>query len=976
MKLDELACGDSVSVRSPGCVGLRFIGWRIAATLVCALVFATAFGESARAINLPSGFVDEVVVSGIESPAGFEFAPDGRLFFSERINGLLRTATYDEPNDEWIVEPIPYAAFDVPVDGSGFPEAHRSSGVRDFAFDPDFAANGFVYVFYMKHNPRHNRVVRIQQNPSDPRVALSGETLLLNLPFNSTSSSGSHNGGAVEFGADGTLFVATGDGWNGGDGVQSLATYTGKLFRIMPDGSIPIDNPFYAEAVGPLRAIYALGLRNPYSTTFNPISGSLYVNEANGANKTTILLAEPGANYGHQGYGGVGESTGDWHNSSITGGSNDKLITGGTWNPGTSGALPAEYSGSLFVCHWGSNGSAVGVINSVASETDLTTQRFAENVAKPVGIRIGPDGNLYYMDTTYETSEGAVHRIRFNGQASAATPEIAPAAGTYFPSVLVSITTATAGADIHYTLDGSEPTEASPLYGGAFVLASTALVRARAFAAGLDASGVAGSEFVICADPSCNLPPVANAGADRTVVVGQQAFLSGSASYDPDTDELLLSDSWQQVGGPQVVLLNDDETVAYFTPDTPGCRIFEYEIADDLSSDSDTVEILAVPCLDGYPPDLVAEWGFDTGEGEVALETAAGANHGAIDGASWTAGRTADAGFALDFDGVDDAVDLGTLDVDSGEITLSAWVQIDDFGQMDGRILTKADGVQEDDHIWMLSTIAAGGDHVLRFRLRTGGNTTTLIASGTELPVGVWLHAAATYDGSTMRLWQDGAEIAQVGKSGTIDTDPTMQAAIGNQPARDRPFDGRIDDVRIFDRALGSDEIARLASFYRPFDIDQDGAVTAADEAAFPGNPVDLNGDGAVDAEDEACLTSFFAQSCEPTPTATATAVAPTPTDTPTQTPTFTPGSQECGNAIAEGTEACDDGQANGTGSSCCTVDCQFEPDGPASCDGNSCTRADTCTAGVCSPGPCADGNACSACGGTCVDNGSSCDCE
>lgn len=841
--------------------------WREAGTGMAMLAFVLGSVAWSEAINLPTGFVDEVVIGAIESPAGFDFAPDGRLFFSERITGTLRTAAYDAPSDTWTVEATPYAFFDVPVDGGGAPEAHRSAGLRDFAFDPAFASNGYVYVFYMKHNPRQNRVVRIQQDPFDARQALPGETLLLDVPFNSTSSSGSHNGGAVDFGADGRLYVATGDGWNGGDGVQSLSTYTGKIFRIEPDGTIPADNPFYASAVGPLRAIYALGLRNPYSMTFNPTSGLLYVNEANGANKTNILRVEAGANYGHQGYAGIGTSTGPWHSSYQGGGAKDKLITGGAWYSGASGTLPAHYAGRLFVCHWGSNASSVGVIRTVASETDLTTELFADNVDKPVTIRVGPDGHLYYMETTYETSTGAVHRIRFTGRAAASTPEISPPAGTYFGSVDVTIASATAGAAIHYTTDGSEPTESSPRYEVPLTRTETATVRARAYRADLDPSGIAISTFTVCADASCNQPPVAHAGADRTVLLGEQAFLSGSASYDPDTSELLLSDTWRQVSGPPVALLNDDETVAYFTPSAPGCHSFSYEIADEVSSDSDGVDLVVVPCLDVLPPDLIAEWTFDEGAGAVALETAAGANHGSVDGATYAAGRSDDAGTALEFDGIDDAVDLGTFDVHSASLTLGAWIRIDDFDQMDGRILSKADGAQDADHIWMLSTIASGSDHVLRFRLRTGGSTTTLIATGTPLPTGTWLHVAATYDGSTMRLWQDGIEVAQVAKTGAIDTDPTMPVAIGNQPARDRPFDGRIDGVRIFDRGLDVGEMQRLAAFHRPFDVDRDGGVDAADVTAFRADPVDLDGDSIVDGDDEACLTQYLVhRSCTPSP--------------------------------------------------------------------------------------------------------------
>lgn len=85
-----------------------------------------------------------------------------------------------------------------------------------------------------------------------------------------------------------------------------------------------------------------------------------------------------------------------------------------------------------------------------------------------------------------------------------------------------------------------------------------------------------------------------------------------------------------------------------------------------------------------------------------------------------------------------------------------------------------------------------------------------------------------------------------------------------------------------------------------------------------------------------------------------------------------------CGNGVPDALEQCDDGNANGKSGSCCTVDCQFEPNGAVSsgCDGEVCTTGDICTDGVCSSGACRNDQACSFCGGTCSDAGGSCECE
>ncbi|MFP6663986.1 MAG: hypothetical protein VCC00_07310 [Deltaproteobacteria bacterium] len=82
-----------------------------------------------------------------------------------------------------------------------------------------------------------------------------------------------------------------------------------------------------------------------------------------------------------------------------------------------------------------------------------------------------------------------------------------------------------------------------------------------------------------------------------------------------------------------------------------------------------------------------------------------------------------------------------------------------------------------------------------------------------------------------------------------------------------------------------------------------------------------------------------------------------------------------CGNGMIGPGEICDDGSANGGYASCCTKECTFKTDGPASCDANLCTTTDTCTAGVCTPGGCREGEACSVCGGACSSAASGCAC-
>ena len=117
----------------------------------------------------------------------------------------------------------------------------------------------------------HNRVSRFTADPANPDVALAGsETPILDLDNLSTATN--HNGGAIHFGPDGKLYVAVGENANGAN-AQTLTNRLGKMLRINPDGTIPTDNPFFNTATGANRAIWALGLRNPFTFAFQPGTG-------------------------------------------------------------------------------------------------------------------------------------------------------------------------------------------------------------------------------------------------------------------------------------------------------------------------------------------------------------------------------------------------------------------------------------------------------------------------------------------------------------------------------------------------------------------------------------------------------------------------------------------------------------------------------------------------------------------------------
>jgi len=767
-------------------------------------------------IDPPDGFEVVEILEGLDSPAGFAFSPDGRMFICERITGALLISEFNESSQAWELNPSPFYTFDIPKD-NGVPARHRSSGLRDIAFDPDFESNGWIYAFYMSDSPRQNRVVRIKASAGNPNLAEPGsEEVLIELPYNTSASSGSHNGGAIEFGSDGKLYITTGDGWNGGDVVQSLSTFTGKVVRINADGTIPEDNPFYEQATGAYRAIYALGLRNPYSISRHPDSDELYINEAGGDKKASIFIVEPGANYGHQGYNGIGVQKQEWGNGAS--GASGSLITGGAWYP-SDGYWPSQYRGGYFTALWGGNGDSIGHINYLQSQTNSSISSFSSSVGqsglKPVLTRIGPDENLYYVLTNYESDQGRIQMIRWTGQQSVASPFIDPPAGSYSDPVVVTLTSDTPEAQIRYTTDGSTPDSESTLYESGLLVSESTVLNARAFKEGLLPSGVSSATYTI--GGATNIPPVANAGQDQVATVGEFVTLSGAGSFDPDGDDLTLSWQWTQLSGPAVELFSAEDAVAFFTPQEEGAYVFQISVIDaqDISTDEVEINVQAEPPIDAG---LIGYWLLDEDNGLTAKDEVNLQGGALINGPVWRP-EEGKVGGALEFDGVDDYVDLGAMGQVSGlGLTIAFWFNADDFEIHEARFISKASGVQDEDHYWMVSTL---NETAVRFRLKAGGSTSTLISESGAVALNTWHHIAATYNGSQMHLYVDGSRVGSLEKSGQIDTNPAVLAVLGNQSpgAGDRPFDGLIDNVRVYNRALSSNAVSMLASGEIALDI-------------------------------------------------------------------------------------------------------------------------------------------------------------
>jgi glucose/arabinose dehydrogenase len=369
-------------LRKEGELGVRSALLPLAAmtlTLLTAVGTLLALAISPAQGAVPNGFTQSQVASGLAGPMDMEFAPDGRLFVAEEA-GKVRIVKPDGT----------LATF---LDISSKVDIAGERGLMGVTFDPNFATNHFVYLYYTRKatatTPVHNRVVRVTAS-GDSAIAGS-EVLVFRL---NNQSAQIHQGGALDFGNDGKLYLSTGDNATPGN-AQSPGNLFGKVLRINKDGTIPTNNPFYATASGNNRAIWALGLRNPFKFAIKPGTSTIFINDVGEDTWEEINQGAAGANYGWPIYEGP-ESDAKYippifaygHGSTNTTGCS---ITGGAfYNPATV-QFPSGYVGDYFFADF-----CNGWIRRYDPATDKA-MGFATGLGSIVDLDVNKDGSLYYL---------------------------------------------------------------------------------------------------------------------------------------------------------------------------------------------------------------------------------------------------------------------------------------------------------------------------------------------------------------------------------------------------------------------------------------------------------------------------------------------------------------------------------------------------------------------------------------------------
>ena len=269
---------------------------------------------------------------------------------------------------------------------------------------------------------------------------------------------------------------------------------------------------------------------------------------------------------------------------------------------------------------------------------------------------------------------------------------------------------------------------------------------------------------------------------------------------------------------------------------------------------------------------LVGYWDFEEGVGSTAADSSGQGNTGSLinadPGTVWTLDAPPTVAlnqYALDLDGIDDRVDVGSvLTGQLAEITVAAWVLKRDNG--DDRVVCKSTGVTTQAHRFCLGV--AGTTITVWIRTTDNGGATSY--SGGDIALNEWTHLVFTYDGAKLQILSGAVETATFAVTGNIIASG-QPVVLGNvNLIDDRHWNGLIDEVRIYDGALTLGELQSLASI----------EVTAP--------PITL-----PTATPTPAATATPTPAATPTPTATATptptaAATPTPTATATPTPTAT----------------------------------------------------------------------------------------
>ena len=364
---------------------MRHTVLRAAAAVALAGLLAGC-GDSGNAIEgsaVPSsGYTVETVAQGLRVPWDMAFAPDGRMFVTERP-GRIRVVEDGELLDG------PFAEVDV--------WAQSEAGLMGIALDPDFADNGRLYVCYTYIDDQRGPTNRVARLTEANGVGTDHTVILDGIP-----GARNHNGCRLRFGADDKLYVTMGDAQSEGN-AQDPESPSGKVLRLNADGSAPTDNPF------PNSLVYTLGHRNPQGIAWHPDTGEAFITEHGPSDNDEINVLRAGRNYGWPEVRGIRDN--DGYEDPIIAYSPTLALAGATFYSG--GPLPLHWTNSYFFTtlkaqHLRRLALAAGPNGAwtVVGQENLLENEFG----RLRSVVQGPDGYLY-VTTSNRDGRGSPDRF-------------------------------------------------------------------------------------------------------------------------------------------------------------------------------------------------------------------------------------------------------------------------------------------------------------------------------------------------------------------------------------------------------------------------------------------------------------------------------------------------------------------------------------------------------------------------------------
>lgn len=313
----------------------------------------------------PTPELISTAVQNLQTPWEITFLPDGRLLITERSGSLVLIDADSER---------------IPIVGV---LEQGESGLLGLAFHPEFDQNGLLYL-YMSYQGAGSLLNRVERYQFDGKVLSDRMVIIDQIPGDVN-----HDGGRIEFGPDGLLYITTGDA-SYGHNAQDINSLAGKILRLHDDGTIPADNPFG-------NAVYSYGHRNPQGLAWDE-QGQLWSTEHGpsglGSGYDELNLIEIGGNYGWP------DIQGD---QTRVGMISPRLQSGGneTWAPGD---LEIVDGVAYFTGLRGSTLYSVP-LNDIRPET--LQRHFASEYGRLRALRLGSDG-LLYVGTSNRDGRGNI----------------------------------------------------------------------------------------------------------------------------------------------------------------------------------------------------------------------------------------------------------------------------------------------------------------------------------------------------------------------------------------------------------------------------------------------------------------------------------------------------------------------------------------------------------------------------------------